>query len=134
MGSIALCQGLSGPCTTGEGAWFALPARKEFVLKEWEARRSLWFSFHFRVHFARIDMMENINLMQIKDNVLKVLGEYFLEYRRYAANLKRKSESKTKECEFRERKKRKVNMEKEEEKKKMEKEKKKKRTKTKKSK
>ncbi|CAM4686827.1 unnamed protein product [Leuciscus chuanchicus] len=97
--------------------------RKEFVLKEWEARRPLWFSFHFRIHYARKDMVENVNLLQIKGDVLKVLGERFLEYKRYAANLKRIAESKTDECPFREaaKKRRKEKME---EKKKMEKEKK----------
>ncbi|XP_056118798.1 TATA box-binding protein-associated factor RNA polymerase I subunit A-like [Rhinichthys klamathensis goyatoka] len=95
--------------------------RKEFVLKEWDARRPLWFSFHFRIHFARVDLVENVSLLQIKSEVLKGLGERFLEYRRYAQNLKRKSESKTKECALRKSKKRKVKKEK------MEKEKKKKR-------
>ncbi|XP_077075638.1 TATA box-binding protein-associated factor RNA polymerase I subunit A-like [Siphateles boraxobius] len=75
--------------------------RKEVVLKEWHARRSLWFSFHFRIPLARIDMLENVNLLQIKSDVLKLLGEHFLEYRRYAQNLKRISESKTDECKFR---------------------------------
>ncbi|CAM4686836.1 unnamed protein product [Leuciscus chuanchicus] len=75
--------------------------RKKIVLKEWEARRSLWFSFHFRIRFARIDMMENINLLQIKDDVLKVLSEHFLEYRRYAASINTIAESKTKACPFR---------------------------------
>ncbi|KAK7134050.1 hypothetical protein R3I94_015793 [Phoxinus phoxinus] len=95
--------------------------RKDVVLTEWAARRSLWFSFHFRIHFARIDVVENVSLLQIKSDVLKALGERFLEYRRYTANLKRKSESKAEECPVREKKERKVKTErmKEEEKKKM---------------
>ncbi|XP_039546194.1 TATA box-binding protein-associated factor RNA polymerase I subunit A-like isoform X7 [Pimephales promelas] len=82
--------------------------RKTFVLKEWDARRPLWFSFHFRIHYARVDLMENASLLLIKSDVLKALGERFLEYRRYAQNLKRKSESKRKECALRKSKKRKV--------------------------
>ncbi|XP_039546192.1 TATA box-binding protein-associated factor RNA polymerase I subunit A-like isoform X6 [Pimephales promelas] len=82
--------------------------RKTFVLKEWDARRPLWFSFHFRIHYARVDLMENASLLLIKSDVLKALGERFLEYRRYAQNLKRKSESKRKECALRKSKKRKI--------------------------
>ncbi|XP_039546187.1 TATA box-binding protein-associated factor RNA polymerase I subunit A-like isoform X2 [Pimephales promelas] len=97
--------------------------RKHFVLKEWKVRRPLWFSFHFRIHYARVDIMENASLLLIKSETLKVLGQHFFEYRRYAQNVSRICESKMDTCPFRKLRKRKEELEKkrikEEEKKEM---------------
>ncbi|XP_067274352.1 TATA box-binding protein-associated factor RNA polymerase I subunit A isoform X2 [Pseudorasbora parva] len=99
----------------------------ETVKKEWDARRPLWFSLHFRSYIGRKDMAENVSLMKIKRDVLRVVGLY--KYYKMALKAEKMAESKTKECTAREKKKRmkekKKKMEKKtkKEKKKMEKEK-----------
>lgn len=45
------------------------------VKKEWNARRSLWLSFHYRNYIGRKESLENVQLLMVKRDVLRCLGE-----------------------------------------------------------
>lgn len=45
------------------------------VKKEWNVRRSLWLSFHYRNYIGRKESLENVQLLMVKRDVLRCLGE-----------------------------------------------------------
>ncbi|XP_051730026.1 TATA box-binding protein-associated factor RNA polymerase I subunit A-like [Ctenopharyngodon idella] len=48
---------------------------KETIKKEWKSRRPLWFPLHFRSYISKKDIVENISLVKVKREVLKIVGE-----------------------------------------------------------
>lgn len=64
------------------------------VKKEWNARRSLWLSFHYRNYIGRKESLENVQLLMVKRDVLRCLGENNREYFRIALKIEREGKPK----------------------------------------
>ncbi|XP_051730025.1 TATA box-binding protein-associated factor RNA polymerase I subunit A-like isoform X2 [Ctenopharyngodon idella] len=97
---------------------------KETIKKEWKSRRPLWFPLHFRSYISKKDIVENISLVKVKREVLKIVGEYSSVYNKMALEFEIKFGSVTEEYTLRKNKKmEKVKKMMEKEKKKREKEK-----------
>ncbi|RXN34944.1 TATA box-binding -associated factor RNA polymerase I subunit A [Labeo rohita] len=66
----------------------------DVVRKEWSVRKSLWLSLHYRNYIARKDAAENVPLLLVKRDVLKLTRENPREYFRIATKIERAGEPK----------------------------------------
>ncbi|KAF4099931.1 TATA box-binding protein-associated factor RNA polymerase I subunit A [Onychostoma macrolepis] len=64
------------------------------VKKEWDVRRSLWLSLHYRSYNGRKDSRENVQLLMVKRDVLRITDENNREYFRIALKIERESKPK----------------------------------------
>lgn len=64
------------------------------VKKEWGVRRSLWLSLHYRSYIGKKDSRENVQLLMLKRNVLRFMGEENREYFRIALKIERECKPK----------------------------------------
>ncbi|XP_016370950.1 TATA box-binding protein-associated factor RNA polymerase I subunit A-like [Sinocyclocheilus rhinocerous] len=64
------------------------------VRKEWNVRRSLWLSLHYRSYIARRDSLQNVQLLMVKRDVLRFTGENNRDYFKIALRVERASKPK----------------------------------------
>ncbi|XP_052442483.1 TATA box-binding protein-associated factor RNA polymerase I subunit A isoform X1 [Carassius gibelio] len=62
---------------------------KDAVKKEWDVRRSLWISLHYRNYIGRKDSLHSVQLLMVKRDVLRCTGEDNREYFRIALKVER---------------------------------------------